>query len=455
MNSIKHSPLLMALLSHARELPDKVALIEDDMKVTYKELWDNVVAVADRMMAQGLKAGNKQLLMAQKNIGFVYRYFAAHYLGVVNVVVDPASTQERLDYIKSVISSNDSPVGDTADIMFTTGTTGNPKGVCLSHENIAASASNINAYIGNTTEDIEVLGLPLSHSFGLGRLRSVLLKGATIVLVGNFANVKVFFDAMERYKATGFGMVPAVWQYIRRLSGTRISKFASQLKYIEIGSAAMPHADKVLLIELFPDTRICMHYGLTEASRSFFMEFHSEVNDLTTIGRPVSDNMKVVIVGEDDSECDVNVDGEICVAGNHVMRSYLLPEDNKGAFWNGYFRTGDCGHKDNDGKYYLTGRKKEMINVGGKKVSPVLIEDAILSLGFPDCACVGVKDPKGILGEVPKVWIVRGQSNLTFEQIRTMLHTVLEPYEVPAAYEWIEKVPRTSSGKVQRLLLKQ
>lgn len=454
MRDFGHSPLLTALYSHSQSQPDKTALIEGENEVTYGDLWKNILAAADEMEKEGKKKGDKQLLMAQKEISFVYQYFAAHLLGVVNVVSDPASTQERLDYIREVIAKHDCPVEDTADIMFTTGTTGAPKGVCLTHENIAASARNINGFIGNGEDETEVLGLPLSHSFGLGRLRCTLLKGATMVLVGNFANLKVFFDALERHNATGFGMVPAVWQYIRRFSGTRISNFAPQLKYIEIGSASMPKEDKELLISLFPNTRICMHYGLTEASRSFFMEFHQEKNDLSTIGVPVSSTMKVAIVGEDNQECPVGADGEICVTGDHVMHSYLLPEDNETAFWNGYFRTGDWGHVNEQGKYYLTGRKKEMINVGGKKISPALIEDAIIALGFADCACIGIKDPKGVLGEVPKAFIVKGKVEMSFEEIREKLLAVLEPYEVPVEFEWIEKVPRTSSGKIQRLSLK-
>ena len=339
--------------------------------------------------------------------------------------------------------------------MFTTGTTGAPKGVCLSHANIAGSAENINAFIGNTSEEVEVLGLPLSHSFGLGRLRCTLLKGATMVLVGNFANLKVFFNALEQYHATGFGMVPAVWQYIRKFSGTRIGKFAPQIKYIEIGSAAMPLEDKQLLMDLFPNTRICMHYGLTEASRSFFMEFHANKDNLQTIGIPTSSMIEAKVFDECGHECGINEDGEICVKGNMVIHSYYLAEDNQNAFFGDYFRTGDWGHRDSNGLYYLVSRKKELINVGGKKISPALIEDAIIALGFDDCACISIPDPKGILGEVPKAFIQKGKSELTFEEIKSKLSETLEPYEVPVVYEWIDRIPRTSSGKIQRLLLKK
>lgn len=452
--SLCFSPLLTAIHAHSELIPDKVALIEGNNHVSYGQLWKEIMQAAEDLQQEGLQRGDRLVLQASKELRCVYRYFACHLIGVVAVVVDPASTDERLSYIRSIIQQRGTITDDTADLMFTTGTTGAPKGVCLSHSNIAGSADNINAFIGNTADDIEVLGLPLSHSFGLGRLRCVLKIGGTMVLVGSFANLKLFFQALEQHHATGFGMVPAVWQYIRKFSGTRIGKYASQLRYIEIGSAAMPIEDKQLLMDLFPNTRICMHYGLTEASRSFFMEFHSNKENLSTIGVPASSHVEAVIMNENGTECAIGEDGEICVKGNMVTHSYFLQEDNSSAFYGDYFRTGDWGHKDANGLYYLSGRKKELINVGGKKISPALIEDAICSLGIADCACIAIPDPKGILGEVPKACMVKGKSELSFEEIKTKLSALLEPYEVPVEYEWIEQVPRTSSGKIQRLKLK-
>ena len=446
--SLCFSPLLTAIHAHSELIPDKVALIEGNNHVSYGQLWKEIMQAAEDLQQEGLQRGDRLVLQASKELRFVYRYFACHLIGVVAVVVDPASTEERLSYIRSIIQQRGTITDDTADLMFTTGTTGAPKGVCLSHSNIAGSADNINAFIGNTADDIEVLGLPLSHSFGLGRLRCVLKIGGTMVLVGSFANLKLFFQALEQHHATGFGMVPAVWQYIRKFSGTRIGKYASQLRYIEIGSAAMPIEDKQLLMDLFPNTRICMHYGLTEASRSFFMEFHSNKENLSTIGVPASSHVEAVIMNENGTECAIGEDGEICVKGNMVTHSYFLQEDNSSAFY------GDWGHKDANGLYYLSGRKKELINVGGKKISPALIEDAICSLGIADCACIAIPDPKGILGEVPKACMVKGKSELSFEEIKTKLSALLEPYEVPVEYEWIDQVPRTSSGKIQRLKLK-
>lgn len=481
-----HSPVLCDMIRHAVNSPDKIALVEGVERVSYSQLLANVYSAAGYLQSLGLQPGDRILLSAQKEVEFVYLYFAAHLLGIVNVVVDAASPRDRLDYIMdiakpSVVFGNNLAVDgcrccsfsdmsfdkcdavslpsglqvtDVADVMFTTGTTGAPKGVCLSHANIAGSASNTNGFIGTCFDDVEALALPLSHSFGLGRMRCVLSVGATLVLVGSFANLKSFFNVLETEHVTGFGMVPAVWQYIKRLSGRRISKFAGQLRYIEIGSAAMPLEDKHLLMEIFPTTRLCMHYGLTEASRAMFCEFHTDADNLDSVGRPASSLVDVRVLDDDGQPLADGVDGEICVRGNMVCSSYFLPQDNHDAFHGEWFRTGDWGHRDGNGRFYLTGRKKELINVGGEKVSPVTIEKAILSLGVADCACVAVPDPQGVLGEVPKAYLVKGEEALEIDDLKQRLSDLLPPHEIPVQWEWVDLIPRTSSGKIQRLKLK-
>lgn len=483
----EHSPLLCSIAGHAADTPDKVALVSGTCRVSYRQLSSHIVAAAAFLQSLDLKSGDCIVLSAHKELEFVYLYFAAHLLGIVNVVIDPASPRDRIDYILDIVKpaavigdhlaiddyrcvafdglgvQDEAPdvvlprgikATDVADVMFTTGTTGAPKGVCLSHANIAGSASNTNGFIGNRADDVEALALPLSHSFGLGRLRCTLMAGATLVMVGNFANLKSFFAVIETEHVTGFGMVPAVWQYIKRLSGRRIAKFAGQLRYIEMGSAPLPLEDKRLLMELFPDTRLCMHYGLTEASRAMFTEFHASAANLETVGRPSSPLVEVCIIDDEGQPLPAGIDGEVCVRGNMVSRSYFLPTDNEGAYWGDWFRTGDWGHCDDEGNFYLTGRKKELINVGGEKVSPATIEAAILSLGIADCACIAIPDPNDVLGEVPKAFLQAGGTSLTIDQIKARLADLLPPHELPVQWEWVDRIPRTASGKIQRLKLK-
>jgi long-chain acyl-CoA synthetase len=479
-----HSPLLVALYKHSVVTPQKIAIIEDNNQLSYSELIVNIRKAATFLYNRGIRCGSNVILSAHKDVEFIYLYYASHILGSVNVIIDAETNAERVQYVEEQIkpalccgyisqsyqsvlfsdisindydeyvSDNSANLTDEsiAEILFTTGTTGNPKGVCLSYFNIFSSANNINTYIGNVADDVEIIGLPICHSFGLGRVRCNLLIGSTCVLMGNFANVRLFFSHIEKYKATGFAMVPAAWMYIKKISGHRIDKYASQIKYIEIGSASLPIEEKKELLQRFPNTRICMHYGLTEASRSTFLEFH-DVEHIQTIGKTVTEQVDIKIMDILGDELQHGIVGEICVSGNMVMKRYLCDNDTKGAFYGKYFRTGDFGYKDSEGYVYLVGREKEMINVGGKKVSPMEVEDAISALGVGDCVCVPTKDTSGILGEVVKCYILEGSTTLTFEEISKLLMERLEPYKRPVVYEMIDKIPVTASGKKQRTKL--
>lgn len=483
----EHSPLLKAVMLNCEYYAGKTAIIMNGKEVTYGELGKNIRKAASLLKGMGMHHGDRIMLSAHKDVEYVYLYFGAHILGVTNVIVDANSNEEYLHYIENKVkpkycfgyesslyeskmfsdlkleneeelylysSYKDLNQEDIAEILFTTGTTGAPKGVCLSYYNIYSSASNINEYIGNKQDDVELLGLPICHSFGMGRIRCNLLKGATIIILSNFANVRTFLKAIETYKVTGIGVVPAAWAYIRKMSGTRIGKYASQIHYIEIGSAAMPLDTKKEMLSMFPDTRICMHYGLTEASRNCFQEFH-DTEHLDSIGKPVCDKVDVKIFDDEGNEVANGDKGEICVKGNMVLTRYLEEFDTKNAFFGDYFRTGDCGYKSADEYVYLLGREKELINVGGKKVSPMEVEDAIMALGVGDCICVPTKDENGIMGELVFCYILKDSTTLSFEEIAEQLREKLEVYKRPVAYDWIDKIPMTSSGKKQRLLVKR
>lgn len=405
--------------------------------------------------------------------------------GGICVPIDPDTNQTRFEYIeksttpvcvmgllhnvkKETIPFSDVVNGTSkatyiapeqsqvADILFTTGTTGAPKGVALSYNNLSAAARNINAFIGNTSSDVELLALPVSHSFGLGRLRCSLSKGATVVMLGTFANVKKFFKEMARCQVTMFAMVPASWGFIKKMSGKYIGKFADQLKFIEIGSSFMPVEDKELLMSLLPNTRICMHYGSTEASRSAFMEFHTYKDNLLSIGK-ASPNVEIKIFTSQGTPAALGEEGEVCVKGEHVTCSYWneTPERFASDFYDGYFRTGDCGTMDAEGNIYLKSRIKEMINVGGKKVSPMEVEDILNTIpGIKESACIGIPDPGIVLGEVVKAFIV-ADDNLSNEEIMQQLRPQLEVYKLPVEIERINAIPKTGSGKIQRLSLKK
>ena len=474
------------IFDKVQNIPDKVALISGDTEITYSQLWDYCLCAAEKLKQDyHLKKGDRVILSAAGNIEFVYAYFGVHIAGGICVPIDSDTNQTRFEYIeksttpvcvmgllhnvkKETIPFSDVVNGTSkatyiapeqsqvADILFTTGTTGAPKGVALSYNNLSAAARNINAFIGNTSSDVELLALPVSHSFGLGRLRCSLSKGATVVMLGTFANVKKFFKEMARCQVTMFAMVPASWGFIKKMSGKYIGKFADQLKFIEIGSSFMPVEDKELLMSLLPKTRICMHYGSTEASRSAFMEFHTYKDNLLSIGK-ASPNVEIKIFTSQGTPAALGEEGEVCVKGEHVTCSYWneTPERFASDFYDGYFRTGDCGTMDAEGNIYLKSRIKEMINVGGKKVSPMEVEDILNTIpGIKESACIGIPDPGIVLGEVVKAFIV-ADDNLSDEEIMQQLRPQLEVYKLPVEIERINAIPKTGSGKIQRLSLKK
>lgn len=486
--------IVQQIVEQAESAPDKTAITDGKKALTYRELVASILAAQDKLKQHyAIAQDDFVILAADKQLSFVSVYFALHLIGARVLPLAPDINAERYVYICSVchpklVVGLQAPAGmhipaielDTfwqddftqsidytaisfpaedniADVLFTTGTTGKPKGVILTQRNIYAQARNINTFVQNASDDVEMLALPISHSFGLGRMKCALSNGQTLVLLGSFANMKRFFRFMEQYHVTGFGMVPAAWSMIQRLSGEKIGQYAAQLHYIEIGSAPMPLADKQKLIRLLPHTRICMHYGLTEASRSTFIEFHTDREHLDTIGRPTP-HVSLRIMNEQGQEVPTGETGEICVAGDVVSPGYLQASYARDQFfWQDYFRTGDLGMVQSDGYVHMLSRKKEIINVGGKKVSPAEVENILLTFdGILDCACVAAPDPDGLLGEVVKAYVVledhvAWQPEAWNEKLR---QNRLEEYKVPRLYEQIGAIPKTSSGKVQRLKLK-
>lgn len=444
-----YSPSLLKLQANAERLPDKVAIIAGDEQVNYSSLWLNIRKAATWLDVHGFKKNDRVVLSAKKEPHYVYMYFATMILGLIHELADPDSDTETLQYdVNDVLScapfegcAEGVQEHDITEILHTTGTTSKPKSVCLSHFNIYWAAKNTSDFVQNDENDVEVVVMPVCHAFGCRRLTLTLLNGATAVLLPNFANVQLLFRTIDKYHVTTWGMAPAAWAYVRKISGTRISKYKDQIRHIEFGTAAMPMAGKKEVVELLPNTRICHNYGLTESNRSAMIEYH-DTEHLNSIGKPIADNVEIRVI-----------DGEICVHGNQTMECYLDQEDNAAAFVDGFFRTGDCGYISEDGYIYLTGRAKEMINVGGKKVSPIEVEEMICNLGVGDCICTSW--PHDMLGETVKAYILKGSTTLSLEQIDDDMKRLnaSEIYKCPTIYEWIDEIPVNSLGKKQRRAL--
>ncbi|HBQ61481.1 MAG TPA: long-chain fatty acid--CoA ligase, partial [Balneolaceae bacterium] len=326
----------------------------------------------------------------------------------------------------------------------------------LTHQNILAGAVNSNQYIGNDDSDTEIIPLPLHHAFGLRRLRTNLFLGATVILADGFMFPKVFFDAIEKQGATGICMVPSGFSIVKKLMKDRYIQYFNKLKYIEFGSSPMKLDEKQELAENLPDTRICMHYGLTEAAANIFIEFHEAAGKLHALGK-ASPNVQVAILSNEGQEKAIGEIGEIVVKGDIQTPGYWKkPELTKKSFIDGWFKTGDLGYKDDEGYVFLSGRKDDVINIGGKKVFPSEIEAALNQHpAVKDSACISISKGDELTGERIKAYLVlKGKEEPTPKELSQFLRGKLEPYKIPQDFQFIRKIPTTSSGKKQRDKLK-
>jgi long-chain acyl-CoA synthetase len=437
------------------------------------------------MRTLGLREGDRVLICGPNNLAVPVLYFAVHALGAVAVPVAPETpdavlatlagdAEAKLAVVEKPVAqlpcAQVSPAalttwrpgdkeidpvcrrGGIADLLYTTGTTGRKKGVVLTQDNILAAARNIAAFVGNGPEDLEVVPLPLSHSFGLGRLRCLALTGNTLLLEPGVRTGAQLLARILDSRATGLALVPAGFDILRRVTGDMLGRAREHLRYIEIGSATMKQGTREWLTRLLPRTRICHHYGLTEASRAAFADYHADVHKPGTVGR-AAPNVEIVVCGEDGRPLAPGEAGEVVVSGGMVMREYWKqPELTRQAFCASGFKTGDIGYLDGEGYLYLLGRRGDLINVGGRKVAPDEIEELLCQLdGVHDAGCVA--QPDELLGECVKAYLVADREIGRLE-LAGFLRSRVEEWKIPQAVERIERIPRTSSGKIQRQMLR-
>jgi long-chain acyl-CoA synthetase len=227
---------------------------------------------------------------------------------------------------------------------------------------------------------------------------------------------------------------------------------------MEIGSAPMRLATKKALMELLPRTRICMHYGLTEASRSAFIEFHADARHLESIGKP-SPNVALRIRSDTGEALPPHCVGRLQVRSEAVMKEYWQdPEGTRRAKADdAWLDTGDLGHFDDAGYFYLDARQEDVINVGGKKVYPATVEvPAAQFPGVIECVCVALADPRGLTGDLPVLYIVEDAStSVDREALISHIASHVERHAVPAEVRVVESLPKTGSGKVLRSTLRE
>jgi long-chain acyl-CoA synthetase len=482
---VEAETLLAHLLTISRNHPERISLRCGAETVRYGEFRFRILTTAARLRALGVKEGDRVLICGGNTLAIPVLYFAVHALGAVAVPVPPDTPESVLAALAAdagaqlavvekavggmpcavvspaamtVSSAGDEPVEPvcrrdaTADLLYTTGTTGRKKGVVLTQANVLAAARNITTFVGSGPDDVEVTPLPLSHSFGLGRLRCLAITGNTLVIEPGLGTGAPLVKRILDMRATGLALVPAGFDILRRMTGDVLGQAREHLRYIEIGSAPMKPETRQWLTGLLPHTRLCHHYGLTEASRAAFTEYHGDAHKPGTAGR-AAPNVEIVVCDEAGRRLPAGETGQLVVRGGMVMREYwkqtALTEQT---FCDEGLKTGDIGYLDADGYLFLLGRRGDMINVGGRKVAPDEIEDLLCQLeGVRDAGCVGV--PSELLGECVKAYVVADRE-IGRSEVAAFLRSRVEECKIPQAVERIARIPRTNSGKIQRQLLR-
>lgn len=501
----------------ALENGEKNAYYFMDQACTYAKLDEQVTRFASGLSSLGIKEGDHIALLLGNSPHFVISLYGALKLGAKVIPINPIYTPEEIGYIlrdgdvKAVIMleqllplaekmhhlltdikhyivcetgqtsglpalgdksvfpklksfselvSNgdvtfvdaDVTPDDVAIILYTSGTTGKPKGAMLTHRNLYSNASDVADYLQINERDTVITTLPMFHVFCLTvALNAPLISGATILIDPKFSPKEIFRLA-EKYKPTVFAGVPTMYNFLYQYPEGNPGVFQSMRLCIS-GGASLP----VALLENFEkkfNVVISEGYGLSEASPVTCF------NPLDRPRKPGSIGTSIIhvenrVVNELGEEVAVGEVGELVVKGPNVMKGYYkMPEETSACLKENWLYTGDLAKRDEEGYFYIVDRKKGMIIVGGYNVYPREVEEVFYD--HPDiveAAVLGVPDQN--TGEKVLAYIVPKTENLTEAHLLTYCKEKLAKYKIPSSIEFLEELPKNTTGKILRRALKK
>ena len=506
-NTFETRSLLGYLRASVDRYPEAEAIVHGERRMRYGELWGDLSALARYLREHGLARGDRVALLLENSYEYVVAYYAVLAAGGVVVALNAAARARDLtNWIEhceagwliahrehgelgSMLAALDSrvrivavggalpdtrahavwsdilrdrgeaPAGvdlapdATAAIIYTSGTTGRPKGVTLSHGNLASNVRSILAYLELSANDRCLNVLPFYYSYGNSVLHTHLAVGGALVLENSLAYVHNVVSKIAHEAVTGFAGVPSTYALIAsRVDMTQYD--CRSLRYATQAGGAMRPA----LIEHFrrawPKTRFFVMYGQTEATaRLTYLPPERLEQKLGSAGIPIPD-VRIEIRDETGAPVPVGSVGEIYASGPNVMQGYWNdPRATEQVLRDGWLKTGDLALMDEDGYVYIQGRSSDMIKTGAHRINPADIEEVIAELdGVAEVAAVGVPDE--ILGQVVKAVIVAGAPTApTATAIKAHCHARLASYKVPRQVEFVAQLPKTASGKIRRYLL--
>ena len=471
--------------------PDAFCLGCGEERLTYANVLARVCACQEVLRDRyGVVAGDRVMISGVARPDYVVGLLAAQGLGAVTVPFDRRIKTEMLasfvSYVrpKVLLAGDESmlpgvtcaalaeitrskaaqPVlqlaaakdEDVAEMLFTTGTTGMPKGTMLSNRAVRAIVRHTRDGVGMRQSDVVLIPIPLNHSVGMRVLRTALSMGAGVVLQDGLAFAQVTERNLTRFGCTAMTCVPTAADLLRDQMGAHFAEVFGRLRYLEFGAGSVSVPMKQALIRELPGVRLINTWGSSETGGAIFLEFSAHPDKLDTLGRPVAeiaismldDKGAFVVAHDAKSAGRLALRGEMCMSGY-----YERPEESAAALRGEWLVTNDLAWMDDDGFVHMLGRADDIINVGGEKVAPVEVER--VAQDWPDvreCGCVGIPDP--LLGEVPVLFYVSAKSE--FDEVAYLRHLeeCLERYQMPARVYKVEGLPRNSMAKLNRQALK-
>jgi fatty-acyl-CoA synthase len=480
---------------HALRTPDRIALVQDDVHVSYAEVWRTICVVAGMLRARGIEPGSRVALLMKNSIAFVEIALAVSHIGAVLVPLNfrlaadevedilrdsgaallfcdeelvnwpppvaniiRLSTETRRDASilargsKSAASDGEpmTPVdyGDLLRILYTSGTTDRPKGVVHTYGNFYAKSSDHVMALGLSPETRLLVCGPLYHvgAFDLPGM-AVLWTGGRLCLQRDFDPAGAL-ALIEREALTGAWLAPVMAGALLATQAAE-PRDVSTLQWVIGGGERTPESRIHQFTSAFPNARYIDAYGLTETcGGDTLMEHGRELEKIGSVGRALS--QVDIEIRDDDGRCvPAREEGEICVRGPKVTHGYWqAPEKTAASFFGEWLRTGDIGYLDAEGFLYVTDRKKDMIISGGENVASSEVERAIFELPqIQDVAVVGIADERW--GERPVSFIVlRPGHSLSEADILDHCRRRLAAFKVPDRILFAPSLPRSASGKV-------
>ena len=470
-------PLLRAVLKAAERYPDRAALIAGAEQLSFAELVRRAQSAAASIARQapddniGIFLPNSLhfppqvlgALWAGKTVAvlptlaplpLLKLMFAEAKLAIVFTSVDlaPRLAEAGVPHVLIDTAYPSAPEfapqarkAEAAVLLYTSGTTGRPKAVALSDENVISNAEGCMAATGFDERQVMLAILPLFHAYGLNvTILLPLMAGSTVVVLERFTP-RAVLDAIERHRVTTLVAVPSQYRLLA-LDPTPCD--ATSLWLCIAGAERLPETTEREFTDRFGHA-ILPGYGVTEVAPVISLNI-PESNHPASVGRPLP-NLKVTIRGEDDGICPVGEIGEVCVEGPNVMLGYLNdPEGSARKLRKGVYHTGDKGFFDDEGYLYLAGRADEMVKIGGEKVYPAEVENALERIeGIEEAAVIALPDAKG--GVRLHAFLQRKPGAVIDEgKLRSACRELLEPHKVPRSFTFVDSLPRTITGKTDK-----